>query len=70
VLFHLHPNKLKPYRFVENHTPQPIITKPSDLLLDELVGTNHYSNVFIKELIETHHSNDLFINEYGHQKLG
>ncbi len=25
-------NKLKPYRFVEDHTLQPILTKPSDFI--------------------------------------
>ncbi len=27
-------NKMKPYRFVEDHTLQPIIAKPSDFLLN------------------------------------
>jgi hypothetical protein len=32
-------NKLKPYRFIENRTLQPILTKPSDLAIDEPVQT-------------------------------
>jgi len=30
-------NKLKPYRFVEDYTLQPILAKPSDLLPKELI---------------------------------
>jgi hypothetical protein len=70
-------NKLKPYRFVEDHTFQLILIKPSDILLEELVETNHSNNIFIEEpievtcfdnlfnekLVETNHSSDLFIEE-------
>jgi hypothetical protein len=32
-------NKLKPYRFIENKTLQPVLVKPSDLVTDEPVQT-------------------------------
>ncbi len=35
-------NKLKPYRFVENHTFQPILTKPSDFLSKKTSGNNPF----------------------------
>jgi hypothetical protein len=41
-------NKLKPYRFIENRTLQPILVKPSDLVIDELVQTMSMS--IIKKL--------------------
>ncbi len=41
--------KLKPYRFVEDHTLQLVIVKPRDLLLEELIEINHYNDVFTKE---------------------
>ncbi len=70
-------NKLKPYRFVKDHTFQLILIKPSDILLEELVGTTHSNKIFIEEpievtyfdnlfnekLVETNHSGDLFIEE-------
>jgi len=43
-------NKLKSYRFVKDHTFQPIMVKPSDLLLEKPIETNHFGNFFIKEL--------------------
>jgi hypothetical protein len=30
-------NKLKPYRFFEDKTLQPVLAYPSDLIIDELV---------------------------------
>jgi hypothetical protein len=33
------PNKLKPYKFIEDRTLQPVLTKPNDLVNDELVQT-------------------------------
>jgi hypothetical protein len=41
-------NKLRLYRFVEDQTLQPDLTKSSDLLLKELIDTNNYGNLFIK----------------------
>jgi len=32
-------NKLKPYKFIEYKTLQLVLTKPSDLVIDELVQT-------------------------------
>ncbi len=43
-------NKLKPYRFVKDYTLQPIMIKPSDLLLEEPIETNDFGDFFIKEL--------------------
>jgi hypothetical protein len=33
-------NKLKPYRFIEYITLQPVLIKPSDLVINEPVQTN------------------------------
>jgi hypothetical protein len=41
-------NKLKPDRFVEDHTLQPILVKPNDILLEEPIETTHFGNLFIK----------------------
>jgi hypothetical protein len=56
-------NKLKPYRFVEDQTLQPILTKPSDFPLKELIETNHFGNMFIEELVDINHFGHLFIKE-------
>jgi hypothetical protein len=32
-------NKLKPYKFVEDITLQPVLLKPSDLVIDEPIQT-------------------------------
>jgi hypothetical protein len=45
ILVHI---KLKPYRFVEDHTFQPILVKPSDFLSNEPMEANHFDNLFIK----------------------
>jgi hypothetical protein len=39
---------MKPYRFVEDYTLQPIMAKLGDLLPKELVETNHSNDLFIK----------------------
>ncbi len=44
-------NKLKSYRFVEDHTFQPILTKPSDFLSKEPMEATHFDNLFIKQPI-------------------
>jgi hypothetical protein len=56
-------NKLKPYRFVEDHTIQPILAKPSDFLPIESIETSYSGNLFIKEPIETNHFGNLFTEE-------
>jgi hypothetical protein len=56
-------NKLKPYRFVEDQTFQPILARPSDFLPEKMVKTNHFGNMFTKELVETNHSSNVFIEE-------
>jgi hypothetical protein len=33
-------NKLKPYRFMEDHTFQHVLVKPNDLLLKESIEKN------------------------------
>jgi hypothetical protein len=40
-------NKLKPYRFMEDHILQPILVKLIDLLLKKPSETNHFGNMFI-----------------------
>jgi hypothetical protein len=32
-------NKLKPYMFIENRTLQPVLVKPSDMVIDEPILT-------------------------------
>ncbi len=61
VLFNI--NKLKPYRFVENHTFQLVIVKLSNFSSKELVETNHFGNMFNEELVETNHFGNMFIKE-------
>jgi hypothetical protein len=56
-------NKLKPYRFVEDHTFQPILAKLSDFLLEESVEATHFDNLFIKQPIELTHSDNLLNEE-------
>ncbi len=56
-------NKLKPYKFTQGHTFQPILAKLNDLLPEELVETNQFGNLFIKELVETNYFGNLFIKE-------
>ncbi len=41
-------NKLKPYRYVEDHIFQLVLAKLSDFLLEELVEVTHFGNLFIK----------------------
>ncbi len=48
-------NKLKPYNFIKNRTPQPILTNPSDLVIDEPVQTKE------PELIPIENANFEFI---------
>jgi hypothetical protein len=59
-------NKLKPYRFVKDHTFQLVLIKPSDFLSKEQMEATHFDNLFIKqpievtESIETNYSNNVF----------
>jgi len=70
-------NKLKPYKFMDDQTLQPILAKPNDFLPKELVEIIHFDNMSTKQQVEethfdnlsngkpfeiTHHSN-LFIEE-------
>ncbi len=48
---------------MEDHTLQPILAKPNDLLLEQLVETNHFGNLFIKEMVGTNHFGNLFVEE-------
>ncbi len=41
-LIHVNINKMKPYRFVEDHPLQPIMAKLGDLLVKKIVETNHF----------------------------
>ncbi len=42
-------NKLKPCRFMEDQTLQPILTKPNDFLPKELVEITHFDNMSTKQ---------------------
>jgi hypothetical protein len=53
-------NKLKPYRFIEDHIFQPILTKPSDFLLEKPMEVTHSSKVFTKQQVEVTHYDNLF----------
>jgi len=55
--------KLKPYTFAEDHTFQPILTKPSEFLLEELVEAAHFDNLFNEELVGTNHSSNMFVEK-------
>jgi hypothetical protein len=44
---------LKPYRFVEDQTLQPIIAKSNDLLPKESIEIKDFGNMFVKELVVT-----------------
>ncbi len=56
-------NKLKPYRFVKDHTLQPFLNKPNDFLLKEPMEITHFHNMFIEELIKVTHSKNMFNEE-------
>jgi hypothetical protein len=56
-------NKLKPYKFVEDHTVQPILDKPDDFLSKELVEVTHFDNLFTKQVIEVTHFDNLLNEE-------
>jgi hypothetical protein len=47
-------HKLKPYRFVEDHTLQLVLVKPSDFLPKGTnYGGNHiFDNLFTKQVVE------------------
>jgi hypothetical protein len=38
-------NKLKPYRFIEDQTLQPILAKPNDFLLEEPMDVKCFDNL-------------------------
>ncbi len=42
-------NKLKPYRFMEDQTPQLVLGKPSDFLPKEPVEVTHSNNLSTKQ---------------------
>ncbi len=54
-------NNLKPYRFIEDQTLQPILAKPNDFLSEELVDTTYSDNLSNEEPIETIHYGNMFI---------
>ncbi len=41
-------NKLKPYRFIENKTLQPVLVEPSDLVINELVQAKEFVPLFVE----------------------
>jgi hypothetical protein len=41
-------NKLKPYRFIEDKTLQPVLVKPGDLVTDELVQTKEHVPLLVE----------------------
>ncbi len=42
-------NKLKPYRFMEFQTLQPVLAKPSDFLTKEPMEVTHSDNLSTKQ---------------------
>jgi hypothetical protein len=38
-------NKLKPYRFIEDQTLQPILAKPNDFLSEEPMDVKYFDNL-------------------------
>jgi len=56
-------NKLKPWRFIENKTLQPILIKPNDLIIDEFVQTKEPKPLPI-ELEDFQHVEFESINNY------
>ncbi len=70
-------NKLKPYRFIEDQTLQPILAKPTNFLLKEPMEVKYsnnlcnqqqveetYSDTLLNEdPVETIHFSNLFVNE-------
>jgi hypothetical protein len=52
-------NKLKPYRFMEDQTFQPILVKPNDFLPKELVEMTHFDNMSTKQQVEETHFDNL-----------
>ncbi len=70
-------NKLKPYKFIEYKTLQLVLTKPSDLVIDELVQTkepeslpveHEYLQPIVFELVNNHltHGSIKGINVHVH----
>ncbi len=41
-------NKVKPYKFIEYKIPQPVLAKPSDLVIDEHVQTKEHESLPIE----------------------
>ncbi len=39
-------------KFIEDNTLQPILAKPNDLFIKELIETNKFCNLFINEPVE------------------
>jgi hypothetical protein len=54
-------NKLKIYRFVEDHTFQHVLAKHSDLISEGPVETIYFGNMFIEELTEINPYDNLFV---------
>ncbi len=53
-------NKLKPYRFMEDQTFQPILAKLNDFLSEEPMEVTHSDNLSTKQQVyETHFDNTL-----------
>ncbi len=56
-------NKLKPYRFMEGQTLQPILTKLNDFLLEKPMEVTHFNNLFTKQQVEVTHFDNLFTKQ-------
>ncbi len=41
-------NKLKPYKFIEDITLQPVLMKPRDLVINELAQTREFDSLLVK----------------------
>ncbi len=57
-------NKLKPYRFVEDHTLRLVLVKPNDFLPKEPIEATHiFYNLFTKLVVEVTHYNNMLNEE-------
>jgi hypothetical protein len=54
-------NKLRTYRFVEDHTLQPLLINLSDFVSKESVEVTHFDNMFNEKPVGTNHYGNLFV---------
>jgi hypothetical protein len=52
-------NKLKPYRFMEDHTLQLVLVKLNDFLSKEPMEVTHFDNLSPKQQVDKTHFDNL-----------